>query len=125
MCASSYAIELREMVRCRPGYRLEIDSGKNKLKKGLVDKCVREKKVFNKEIKSNAFCPSVNKDLLASKRGRAKYFGAHLMPVSISMLVDRFLSKKVKFKKVSGQGRDICITELTAKEFQELTGGAP
>jgi hypothetical protein len=113
------------MVRCRPGYRLVVDSGKTKNAdtKALVDKCVREKKVFNKEIKSNAFCPSVNKDLLTSKRGRAKYFGAQLMPAGISMLVDRFLSKKVKFKKVLGEGRDICITELTAKEFKELTEG--
>ena len=116
------------MVRCRPGYELEVDSGKNQApgsKKGLVDKCIRKKKVFDKVIKSNAFCPSVNKDLLASKSSRAKYFGAHLVPAGVSMLVDRFLSKKVKFKKIAGEGRDICVTELSAKEFQELTGGDP
>ena len=120
-CKPIYSFEIKESVRCPKGKVLLMDSSDHS--DGIVDKCidmVSEKTSvasrFPQSVSIDAQCPKPDKHMLKNNKGLPKFKENS----GIGLMFDYFLMKRLKFKKVAGLGRDLCIGTLPPNELKKF-----
>ncbi|MAW08116.1 MAG: hypothetical protein CME61_07535 [Halobacteriovoraceae bacterium] len=113
-----HSVEIKQMVKCRDGFRLVVDAGKKSEFK-QVDYCERSQDIFDRKIISEAFCPRVTRELLSKKikMNKKNFFRGR----GIASVFDNLVNRRVKFMKISHEGRDTCLLNISESEVKELT----
>ena len=114
------SLEIKEHVTCPEGKTLLLDSQDKS--DGIVDKCVNTSKIKgNKAEKvlsglTEAICPPPSKDLLRNHKAIPKFEKKS----GIGVMFDYFLMRRLKFRKIAGLGRDLCVGSLPAKDLKKF-----
>ena len=114
------AIEIKEHVKCPEGNTLLLDS--QEISDGLVDRCVKQVAQIGEQPEmselgsTEAICPAPSKELLKKNKALPKFKEKS----GISVMFDYFLMRRLKFKKVAGLGRDVCVGSLPMNEINKF-----
>ena len=114
------ALEIKEHVKCPEGNTLLLDS--QEISDGIVDRCIKvvdnvgEQPDFSSMGSTEAICPAPSKELLKNNKALPKFKEKS----GISVMFDYFLMRRLKFKKIAGLGRDVCVGSLPANEINKF-----
>ena len=89
---------------------------------GIIDRCVKSESDVGEQPglgtlgSTEAICPAPSKELLKRNKALPKFKEKS----GISVMFDYFLMRRLKFKKVAGLGRDVCVGSLPLNELNKF-----
>ena len=89
---------------------------------GLVDRCIKKAANIGEQPElsvagsTEAICPAPSKELLKNNKALPKFKEKS----GISVMFDYFLMRRLKFRKVAGLGRDVCVGSLPMNEINKF-----